>query len=208
MARLSVYIPDELLERARARDESANVSQLVQSGLRLLVGSERVAPVYEDVPEGSAVKLLELREHFLPLARVDYRAGYEIAQDAASCMPLQALDALARSGFDVERWIVPYRRGYGQELVDRTISRRSETDAKAPESGPSAEDGIASADYWRWLVRSAAALGDLADPIGFDEFSFTPSHARVRGYADALREVWSELEEQSRQEQTVREHES
>jgi hypothetical protein len=41
---------------------------------------------------------------------------------------------------------------------------------------------------------TAARLHCPVDPIGYDEYSFSPTKARQRGYADAMRELWSALE--------------
>lgn len=38
MAKISIYVPDELLERARATDPAASISELCQRGLERLLG--------------------------------------------------------------------------------------------------------------------------------------------------------------------------
>lgn len=193
MAKISVYVPDELLERAKAYNETPNMSQLVQNGLSLLVGSQDRPPSYQDVPIESATRHLELHEHFLAQAREEYRSGYSVAQDAAALMPLHVLDALVRSGFDVEKWVTPYRRGAEHEITQQVFDK---------DRDPSKEPVKLDAG-WSWLWKSAEALGSLASPIDYDEFSFHPTVARKRGFADALKEIWNELENEVGQKECV-----
>lgn len=59
---------------------------------------------------------------------------------------------------------------------------------------------------WSWLHRLAEDLGSMADPFGFDKYAFELTGAFLRGYDDALHDVWSAVEEggdPSRQESKV-----
>lgn len=45
-----------------------------------------------------------------------------------------------------------------------------------------------------WWGPLAKDLGDLLDPIGWENLSFTPTSLFVRGYQAALRDVWEAAE--------------
>lgn len=172
MARFSVYVADDLLERVRALDSQAPTSQLVQRAFQCLLDGEG-EPVYVgDRPAGAAERIREVREKLVAEAREEYGRGYAGALEAADKVPWRSLDGLAEAGFDVRRWIKPYVRGAEYELVQ---DNKGEVSSK-----------------WLWDV--ARVLGTLADPIGFDEFSFTPTRALVRGFADGMRDVWAAVE--------------
>ena len=72
---------------------------------------------------------------------------------------------------------------------------------RAAQHAPNSEHASQWAKYmakkqqpWWWLDRTADALGMMADPIGYDQFAFTPTQPRQRGYIDAMRELWSAIE--------------
>ena len=170
MPKLSVYVADELWEKACQVDPLANRSQLVQRGLERLLQDRSGGPT--PVPEGAAAKIGALRDVFTAQARAEYEAGYAGALEAAEAMPWYALEGLANTRFDTRRWI-------GQ------IQRSAASNAAHGEQVP------------KWLYSIAKTLGDLADPIGFDEYSFTPTRARIRGFGDALRAVWDAVDLES-----------
>ncbi|MHB8641641.1 MAG: hypothetical protein ACYDA3_01960 [Gaiellaceae bacterium] len=213
MPKVSIYIPDELLDQAKRLDDSDNTSRLVQRALEKLVDEHKRPPSYAQTPEESYERILEVRDRLLAEAKEDYEVGYATALDAASAMPLHVINDLANKNFDLEAWVKPYLGGYSSDLlatarpvetaesleaVIKDVKAAAERRAKQLKENPRSaawQKAMAKKNQpWWWLRRTADALGTMADPIGYDEFSFTPTLARQRGYIDALRELWSAIE--------------
>lgn len=212
MPKVSIYIPDELLDQAKRLDDSDNTSRLVQRALEKLVDEHQRPPSYAQTPEESYERILEVRDRLLSEAKEDYELGYATALDAASAMPLHVINDLARQNFDLSAWLKPYVDGYSSELLAtarpvkagadleaaiKNIRADGERRAKQLKGDPRSaafQKAMAKKTPWWWLRRTADALGTMADPIGYDQFSFTPTLARQRGYIDALRELWSAIE--------------
>lgn len=219
MARISVYIPDELLERARGArsrsvsgarsgsrsnsvsgsgSDSEKTSQLIQRALQRLVDDEERLPGYAQSPEHSSEQIAQLRDRLLTEARQDYERGYAIALEAASGMSLHTINALVDDGFDLGRWLEPYKNGYCQEVMATSAPIEDPEEIKkailASAKAPPPHDDRFKSDEWWWLWKTAEALGNVADPITFDRYSFTPTKARQRGYIDAMRTLWAAVE--------------
>lgn len=109
MAKLTVYIPDDLLDRARRQDEAANTSQLVQRGLERLVGIDS-AP-YAQRPADAGALLAKSRERLAPAAAAEYERGYRASLNTLDERFWVVLDGLARQGFDLGRWASGWRNG-------------------------------------------------------------------------------------------------
>lgn len=167
MPKLSVYVPDELWEKACQVDPLANRSQLIQRALEGLLQGRTSEP--SPLPQGAAEKISALREVFAAQAREEYETGYAGALEAAEAIPWHALERFANERFDTRRWI-----GRVRESVQTGIAYG---EGEVP-----------------WVYAIAKSLGDLADPIGYDQFSFTPTRARIRGFGDALRAVWESVD--------------
>ncbi len=200
MPRFSVYIPGELFEQAKTLEGSENTSALVQRGLQRLVDDEKATPPYAQRPERSFERIIEVRERLLAEARADYERGYALALEAASAMSLHVLNSLVEQNFDLEKWLKPFKNGARYDLI-----QNSGPPIQDPEEGkhallnmaaapPLSADAFKSSEWW-WLWKTAEALGELANPMDFDEFMFTPTQARQRGYSDAMFELWSAIEE-------------
>lgn len=170
MPRLSVYVPDQLLERARSLDERAdNLSKLVQRGLTRLVEEETSLgdPPYAVRPDGTSQRVAAVAEQMTATARAEYEAGYLATLDVASDLPLKVIESMADCDFVVRRWI---------EL--------SRDEAEFERAG-----GVQESLSWTETLEPVLglALHGLADR---DEFTLHPSRARVRGFADAIRDIW------------------
>ena len=169
------------------------------------------------MPAHSHEKIVEIRDRLLAEAQVDYEFGYSVALDAAGALPLHAINDLANHNFDLGAWLKPYVDGRRYELVHGALPVSSAADLDAvikklkdagdrraakqtPENARARQwmrQIAKNKEPWWWLDRTAEALGTMADPIGFDQFSFTPTQPRQRGYVDAMREVWSAVEDPS-----------
>jgi hypothetical protein len=209
MARISVYIRDDLLEQARSLSGGEKTSQLVQRGLERLVEDATRTPSYARPPLRVGDRIIEIRDRLLAEATKDYEQGYAAAVEAAGAMPLNVINALVDANFDLKVWLDPFKAGLRHELVQTALPgtdqddvirrlRKDATAAMAKSKSPTSPSSPSSPWHLRgkswWLWKTAEALGDLADPIGYDQYSFTPTKARQRGYADAMRELWSALE--------------
>lgn len=75
---------------------------------------------------------------------------------------------MAAANFDVATWISPKK-----ELWARIAAGLDPHATQLPD----------------WAMTAARYLGTLADPIGYDQFSFTPTGEYVTGFGDGLRAV-------------------
>lgn len=173
MARMSVYVPDALLARARSEDPSANTSQLVQRGLELLAGP----PASYALRPADARELVDrARQRLEPVATAEFQRGYRRASEVTDEAFFSELDNLARLNFNVRLWAERWRQSAGYTAAGLDVSL---------------PPGFYPPSWW---VALADGLGALVDPIGIDEYSFQPSQAFVNGYEAALRDIWESLE--------------
>ncbi len=230
MARISVYIPDELLEEARrvrsssvsgsasgsramsvsgsgsghrssstSGSDTENTSQLVQRGLQCLINAQEQSPAYAQSPADGQVEIAKLRDRLVAEAQQDYAFGYAAALQAASAMSLHAVNALVDVGFDLRRWLEPFQNGFRYEELGKARPVEDPEEVKrllldAGKATPAHDERFKTNPWW-WLFKTAEALGNLADPIGYDAYSFTPTRARERGFIDAMGKLWRAVEE-------------
>jgi hypothetical protein len=203
MGRVTVWIPDELLDQARARSHSENTSQLVREGLQRLVGDGGLLPSYARKPAGSSDEIIGLRGRLLAEARDEYERGYGAALAAADVMPLGVLDRLVGMDFELRSWLRDYADLCRDDLGDQAPDPFAEMQADdlveqiLDEVSPAADALREWRDKWLWLWKTAEALGDAADPVGLDRFQFSPTQPRERGYVDAMSDLWSAVLDQS-----------
>lgn len=198
--RQTVYIPDDLLERAQALLPDVNPSKLVQRGLAQLV-EDLQGPVYGNVRlDAVAIEIERLRDHFAVEAKAEYERGYRKALAAADSLSWRLLEELAENHNDLKRVLRPYVNGAAQEAIQGKPIPPVQVDdlfQNRVNDGrdQSTQNTGRKETPWSWLYRLAGDLGSMADPIGYDEFSFDPTRAFLRGYGDALYEVWAAVEE-------------
>jgi hypothetical protein len=205
--RVTVYIPDDLLEEARKLQDGEKTSQLVQRGLQRLLEDDatKLAPAYARRPQGWTQQVLAAREHFVAEAEVEYEKGFAAALEVANLIPLGSLNMLAERNFDVRSWLEPQVAGLRNDEVQKALAdlERLSPEERAnplalmhPEktNEPIDEESETSWIWNLWIWKLPSTLGRLADPIGFDQFSFEPTDARVKGFADCLREIWMAIE--------------
>jgi hypothetical protein len=178
VAKLTVYIPDDLLDRVRGQDPGSNTSQLVQRGL------ERLSPAADagyarrpaDAAELLAAAAGKLREGAAREYEKGYRAALKTVAEAGDDV-WPGVESLARRyQFDLRAWAKSYREGMSMEAAGLI---------------PGVKAGFDPPD---WYVTLMNDLGDLLDPIGFDQWSFTRTDPYVRGYQSALRDAWEAAE--------------
>ncbi len=113
----------------------------------------------------------------LSVAQQDqYDRGYRDALRWVPSLGWNAFESLAAMDFDVKQWLTGWRNGW------RDIEL-----GEAPEGAR-----VAS-----WLPALADYLGSLADPIGYDRWSFVPSERYVGGFGAALRDAWTKTHQPS-----------
>ena len=167
--RATVYIPDELLERARALNTDANTSQLVQRGLERLSPAEDAA--YARRPKDAAELLAAAADKLREGAAREYENGYRAALVMVSEhgeVVWPGLNDLAGEGFDLVRYAGSWRASVGE--------------------------GVKLPDYY-FLFRNC--FGSMfGDPPGSDGWSFTPTPSGpfIRGFQAALRDAWETAE--------------
>ncbi len=165
MGRLSIYLPDELEARAKALQPDTPTSQVVRAALERYIGNAD-EPAYAQAPDDVSDLLSAGVEHFKALATADYQEGYRTALKRLSDLDWFALAEFAKDGFDLHKWIggrvdgIRFLLGQGMSLGNATPA---------------------------WLPQIANDIGSIADPIGFDQWSFHKTPPWERGYADGLR---------------------
>jgi hypothetical protein len=126
-------------------------------------GAKFAAPEL-DVPFDDAVAALTNER------RQEWQRGYHDGVRFAPQLGWQSLDGLANRDFDLKRWLESWRNGWLDVQMDR-----------APTGATAAA----------WLPALADLLGSYVDPIGYDQWSFTPSRSYLDGFVDGLRAVWA-----------------
>jgi hypothetical protein len=166
MAKVTVYIPDDLLERARELPQGEKTSQLVQRGLQRLLEDETrpETPQYARPPEGWIGDVLELRSRLIAEAELDYQKGFAEALRVARTTPLWSLNVLAEGRFDVKDWVK--MNGVSAPASDEQAQKLAQDDVLPEE------------------------LDDIVDG-----WIYTATDARLKGAADAFREVWLAVEQ-------------
>ena len=177
MARVSIYINDALLERARSLDSGSNTSQLVQRAIERMLSEAEERPAYASVkPSDTEARIARLREKMLAAAADDYERGYSDGLAGADHLPWWALDSFAtRSNFDLHSWCEDWSSTWNEELAWPALHKEDFPDEmKVPD----------------WVVKLADYLGGLLNPIA----EWRRERPYLRGFADAWRDLWNSVE--------------
>ncbi len=124
VAKVSVYVPDDLLREAKESEGTDNTSRAVQAGLRRLIEETSGAPAYVDTPHFDSNVVNEITERMRNEAREIYEHGYSLGIEMAKVMPWELLDRLAEYEFDlaqldedtVGRHAIPGSEDWADEL--------------------------------------------------------------------------------------------
>lgn len=172
--KLSVSVPDPLWERANEVRPGHNPSHLVQAALERMVDASSTAGLSTARPEGTETAFERARVRLAVEARAQFAHGYEAALGAAEQLPLWCIESLATyRNFDVKGWA----GGFAMAQV------RVDAGDAPPEEAPGKE----------LIGALGRGLGDYLSPY-FDD-TFTPTVAYVRGYAQAMRDLWNDVYE-------------
>lgn len=107
MPKTTIYIPDGLWGqlRARAAEQKASVSQVIQTALKHVLESDLPRPPFAQsppaIPEETAARL---RERLTREAREIYEAGFQSGLRLADRLSWSQLDRLAAVDWDLGRW--------------------------------------------------------------------------------------------------------
>lgn len=164
MARLSIYLPDDIEARVRAVQPDTPTSQVIRAALERYLGDDD-GPGYAQRPDDADDLLAAGITHLLDAARADYQDGYRAALRRLPVLDWHALDSFASSGYDLDRWLAGYR-----STMDRDIAND--------------ELGARTSD---WVVELADDVGEPLNAPGYDKWNFTRTVPWLRGYGDGLR---------------------
>lgn len=96
MAKFTVYVPDELWDRARASGADQNPSQLVQDALRVYVSEKAPKPAFaRRRPDGVEDTVSRLAPRLAHEAQTAYQEGYREGLEYAAECPWSELEYLA-----------------------------------------------------------------------------------------------------------------
>lgn len=174
--KMSVYVSDELWDKARLASGERVTSRLIQRALELLVERESAGRTYkESRPAGSEATLALLRDIYSDQARIHQERGYQAGLNYlnANRVPWGVFQDLADADFDLNRWLQPWINGFTDGIG---------TKGWKPPSMPD----------WFVSLSQNSYLGDFANPIGGD--GFTPDRTYLRGFERAMRDVWRSVE--------------
>ncbi|MEJ1110900.1 MULTISPECIES: hypothetical protein [unclassified Kribbella] len=105
--------------------------------------------------------------------RTERDRGYRDALGVMPSLPWAVLEQLAQHNFELAKWLQSWKNGW----LDIELGR-------AP----------TGASVARWLPILAGCLGDLVDPLGHEQWSFTVGAEYLAGFTAALRDVWTEAQ--------------
>jgi hypothetical protein len=137
----------------------------VRAALERYIGNAD-EPAYAQAPDDVSELLTAGVAHFKALATADYQEGYRAALKRLPDLDWFALADFAKEGFDLHKWI-----GGRVDSINYLLGKDMSLEKAMP----------------RWLKRIADDIGSMADPIGFDKWSFHRTPPWERGYADGLR---------------------
>jgi hypothetical protein len=154
-------------------------------------------PRYSERPPEVRERLEKVKARLTENAREEYQLGYVAAVGIAEQLQHHQLERLARQNFDVLRWLREYT-DHVRELAleaeppgppdDERMTQRMLVlvGAASPEAGVETK--------FPWLARAAEVIGDAANAPKIEEWSFIAPGARIRGFTDALRDIWNDVE--------------
>jgi len=181
--KLSISVPNELWDRARAAGNDANPSHLVQEALHRYVEERGRKPAYPLTPPDDVASAKgAVRERFANEARKKFEDGYRAALTAFPVLSWNDIEFLANSyRFDVKRWA----HSYAALAEDPDLRKAMPGYVSQFPEGADVDAAVVQA-----LMN---ALGAWAAPHGMSEWE--PGATYARGFEQAARDVWREITE-------------
>jgi hypothetical protein len=166
--KLSVSVPDDLWSAAREIRPDLNPSHLVQQALEAWT-SMRAAPAFSrDRPPDADAAFVSVRDSVAAIARTEFERGYRAALSAAHVLEFGHLQSLSRGRFDLATWA----RGIADAAVEADLGHIPKHWGPKPAT----------------IGALVETLGNLVPPFGDNEFG--PSAPYLRGFAQAMRDLW------------------
>jgi hypothetical protein len=209
--KLSVSVPDNLWNEAQSLAEASTTSGVVQEALSRWVSQSRERSAYAaSPPEDILDALHDTRDRLVREARAEFQRGYVQGVECARRLPWWAIESLADyHKFNVRQWARSWAdsavmQDMGQPKLDKK-EQAEVIDAwlRAPRPRPfdwssldahiSAQAASPEQSSPHVVVRALVpALGQLVPPFG-DSMEFEPRTTYLRGFTQAMRDLWSSV---------------
>ena len=167
MAKLSVYVPDDLLDRARQVDPTIRPSQVLQDALETRVsgGPRPFAVLNEHLREQRALAQAIVNQR----ATEAYQEGYAVGLRIATSLPWRAFDRFSELHWNLDTWV----EEFDEEEYENATATPEEI-----------ADGLVVLNFSGLMVGS----NDSYIPLRADG---SPTGIAAEGFVDAIREVWT-----------------
>jgi len=165
--KISISVPEGLLAQAQIQHPTMSTSGIVTQALETQLRDRDAAGYSLDRPSVAASRFSEVKDRLAIQARAQFEAGYLAGVDAAGEIDYRDLEHLDRVRYDVKSWARSYADG---AVMAAQYSDMEPSDAVGP------------------LIRT---LGSMMGPFGDD--MFTPSGPYLRGFAQAMRDLFREV---------------
>jgi post-segregation antitoxin (ccd killing protein) len=178
MPKLSISVPDELWDQARAAAPDLNPSQLVQNALRRYLTAAAQRPPFARVrPSASQADFEQVRQRMAGEARARYERGYQAGLSLTKDLSWGAVDLLANLNWDVNKWVreLESRDPDGDLLWQLLGIEESDIDGIREYLAPSFERESAFRTGW------ADALRDVWNAVTENEVDLDTEAARTAG---------------------------
>jgi hypothetical protein len=169
--KVSVSVPDGLWDRARSQRPDLNNSHLVQEALETFTKPADTAGFSLAMPDDVAGAFQAARDQLASLARTQFEEGYRAAVELTPKLGWWYVQRLVEAHYDVKAWCSSVASSNVEEKLGHI-----------PKGWGTDDEVIAG------LLK---ALGNLVEPWGDD--SFGPSIPYLRGFAQAFRELWEQV---------------
>lgn len=183
--KLSVSVPDDLWDQAKALGGDAQSSHLIQQALRRYVEDGGSKPAYStSAPADIADALQTVQKRFAEEAREEFERGYRAAVTAFPKLQWSDIEFLANTfRFDVKRWARNYR-----DIAEDVELRKGEmTPGYVSHYPPDVDVNVET------VKALMEAIGGWVAPFDMAEWSPRPTYAR--GFTQAMRDLWRTINE-------------
>lgn len=151
MAKVTVYVPDDLWHRAQSLGDELNASQVFQAALRAelrRLGRRR----HEQADIDALIDVQGLRKRFTQERAELYRRGYELGVKCAGELSYADFRFCGGVGWDTSRIVSGLLHDVlRQELIDESVQVAEEA------------SGLSAAEYFELLAKSSTASGAYAE---------------------------------------------
>ena len=179
MAKLSVYVPDELLAQAKRADPEVRPSAILQDALRSRL-MDRSSRPYAQLDDHLRREREEAQRLVTDRMADAWRMGYAVGIEFAKGLPLEAFEAFADAQFryaNLKWWASQF------EEDDTEYDSRY----AFPEEQKPGELNIL--DFSQLLNKAEEVALKWPDQISKDDEG-VPTGVAAEGFTDAIRDVW------------------